>query len=238
MNIIKNYCTKNDCYKKYDKIDVKGLVLHSTGCAQPSAEVWQKLYNKANFECCMHGFIDGNTGDMIQTLPFEINGWQVGGSANKTHLGFEMCESNYIKYNANGTAFTVTDLAKAQKSAKTTYDSAVILFAQLCKEFSLDPMKKGVIISHYEAGKSGVGSCHIDPEHYWKGLKLSYTMDGFRKDVKAALDKANAPQENKDTKKKVYKIQVGAFTSKKNAEAYKKQIEKDGYNAVIVEVEI
>jgi hypothetical protein len=51
----------------------------------------------------------------------------------------------------------------------------------------LNPLEDGVVISHSEGYKRGVASNHGDPVHLWKGLGLSYTMDGFRKDVKAAM---------------------------------------------------
>ena len=62
------------------------------------------------------------------------------------------------------------------------------LFAQLCTEYGLNPLGHGVIISHHEGYLQGVASNHGDPEHLWKGLGLGYTMDGFRKDVKAAME--------------------------------------------------
>lgn len=229
VNIIESILTKNDCYKKAQKITVKGLVLHSVGINQPSAAVFVKNFNVPNLEVCTHGFIDANTGDVYKTLPFNINGWHVGGSANKTHLGFEMCEPSQIKY-TTGANFTISaaNLPAAQKACTTAYNSAVELFANLCKQFNLDPLKDGVIISHSEAYKRGVGSNHADPEHLWKGLKMPYTMNGFRKDVKTAMDKAAEP-------KKLYKVQIGAFSDKKNAEDYKKLAEQKGFKAIIVE---
>lgn len=45
-----------------------------------------------------------------------------------------------------------------------------------------------MIISHSEGYKRGIASNHGDPEHLWRGLGLSYTMAGFRKDVKKAME--------------------------------------------------
>lgn len=235
MKIIQKYMTNSKCYKANQKITPKGLMLHSVACPQPSADVFQKLYN-ASIDLSMHGFISAATeGYVIETLPQNINGWHAGGSANKTHLGFEMCEPKQLKYNSNGSAFTVasSDLAAAQKSCKIAYNTAVEYFASLCKQYGFDPLKKGVILSHNEAGVQGIGSKHIDPEHLWKGLKLSYTMDGFRKDVKAALDKANAPKvEVKADDKILYRVQIGAFSSKANAENYVALAKSKGFAAV------
>lgn len=68
-----------------------------------------------------------------------------------------------------------------------TYEAAVELFAMLCKKFGLDPLADGVVISHREGHARGIATNHGDPEHLWKGLGLPYTMDGFRKAVKAAM---------------------------------------------------
>lgn len=190
MKIIESLLTKNDCYKAGKKITVKGLMLHSVGCSQPSASVFVKSWNKSGIQKCVHAFIDGNTGDIYQTLPWNHRGWHGGkgtkGSGNNTHIGVEMCEPACIKY-TGGSSFTCSDLAEAKAVVKRTYEAAVELFAFLCKEHELDPLADGVILSHKEGHARGVASNHGDPEHLWKQLDMSYTMDGFRKDVKAAM---------------------------------------------------
>lgn len=183
MNIIQRFMTNNPCYKAGRKISVKGLMLHSVGCPQPSATVFINSMNKSSYStACVHGFIDANTGDVYQTLPWNHRGWHGGGSSNNTHIGVEMCEPSCITY-TNGGKFTVSDMAKAKEAVSKTYKSAVELFAYLCTEYGLNPLKDGVIISHSEGYKRGVATNHGDPEHLWRGLNMGYTMDGFRKDV-------------------------------------------------------
>lgn len=189
MKIIESILTKNPCYTAGRKITVKGLMLHSIGCAQPKASVFVEGWNKTTYtRACVHAFIDGNTGEVYQTLPWDHRGAHAGGTANNTHIGVEMCEPSYIKYNANGTSFTAIDLAKARASAALTYKSAVELFAFLCEQYNLDPLADGVIISHKEGRARGLASNHADPDHLWKGLGLPYTMDTFRSDVNAYLE--------------------------------------------------
>ena len=149
MKLVQNFLTKNDCYKSGRKITVKGLMLHSVGCSQPNASVFVKNWNRSGLEACVHGFIDGNTGTVYQTLPWNHRGWHAGGAANNTHIGVEMCEPACIKY-TGGATFTCSDTATAKAVAKRTYEAAVELFASLCKQYNLDPMKDGVIISHKE----------------------------------------------------------------------------------------
>lgn len=62
------------------------------------------------------------------------------------------------------------------------------LFAYLCRQYNLNPTADGVIISHREGHSRGIASNHGDPEHLWNGLGMGYTMDGFRKAVKAVMD--------------------------------------------------
>lgn len=192
MNLIQSILTQNPCYTAGRKITVKGLMLHSVGCPQPSAAVFVKNWNNANYtSACVHGFIDGNTGDVHQCLPWNHRGWHCGTgtsgqSANNTHIGVEMCEPACIKY-TSGANFTCSDTATAKAAVDRTYKAAVELFAMLCKQFNLDPLKDGVIVSHKEGCARGVASNHGDPEHLWNQLGTGYTMNGFRAAVKAAM---------------------------------------------------
>lgn len=186
MKLVQSILTKNPCYTAGRKITVKGLMLHSVGCSQPKASVFINSWNSASYSnACVHGFIDGNDGSVYQTLPWNHRGWHAGGDANNTHIGVEMCEPACIKY-VTGSTFTCSDTATAKACAERTYQAAVELFAMLCKEYGLNPMKD--IISHKEGHAKGIASNHGDPEHLWNGLKMGYTMDTFRQAVKAKMN--------------------------------------------------
>jgi len=194
MEIIESILVNNPCFRSGKKIAVKGLMLHSVGCPQPSAEVFVRKWNRQEASrACVHAFIDGKTGKVYQTLPWNYRGWHGGGSSNSTHIGVEMCEPACIKY-TGGASFTCADREAAMAVVKRTYDAAVELFAFLCRKFSLDPLADGVIVSHREGHARGIASGHGDPEHLWKGLQSGYTMDGFRRDVREAMS-APANQE-------------------------------------------
>ena len=198
MKLVQSILTKNPCYTAGRKIAVKGLMLHSVGCPQPKASVFINSWNSPSYDnACVHGFIDGNDGTVYQTLPWNHRGWHCGsgskGSGNNTHIGVEMCEPACIRY-TSGSNFTCSDLSAARAVAKRTYEAAVELFAYLCKQYNLNPAADGVIISHREGHSRGIASNHGDPEHLWKGLGLGYTMDGFRKDVKAAMGGAGTAE--------------------------------------------
>lgn len=198
MKIVQSILTQNPCYKAGRKITVKKLMLHSVGCAQPSATVFTKRWNSASYDrACVHAFIDANDGTVYQTLPWNHRAWHSGGSANNDTIGVEMCESSYIKYIGVSDKFNVINAAAAKAHATTAYNAAVELFAYLCKQYNLDPLTD--ILSHAEGAKKGVASGHSDPEHYWTQLGTGYTMNGFRKDVKAAMGGAQTTTAAKKT---------------------------------------
>lgn len=188
MNLIQRFLTKNDCYTSGRKITVKGLMLHSVGCNQPSAMVFINQWDKpasqqGGRQVCVHGFIEPS-GTVYQTLPWNHRGWHGGGSSNNTHIGVEMTEPATIKY-TGGASWTDLNPENTKAHVMGTYKTAVELFADLCKQYGLNPLADGVIVSHKEGCARGIASNHGDPEHMWG--KYGLTMTQFRKDVNAAL---------------------------------------------------
>lgn len=214
MKLVESILTKNPCYTAGRTITVKGLMLHSVGCSQPSALAFIKNWNSPSFDrACVHGFIDGNDGTVYQTLPWNHRGWHSGssinGSANNTHIGVEMCEPACITY-VGGATFKCSDIATAKTVVERTYKAAVELFAMLCKQYGLNPLADGVIISHKEGHSRGIASNHGDPEHLWSQLGMGYTMDTFRKAVKSAMG-------DSENKKEGTQASVFAGLSEKDA---------------------
>ena len=196
MRMVESFLMRNPCYTAGRKITVKGLMLHSVGCPQPKASAFISSWDSpAHGGSCVHGFIDGEDGTVYQTLPWNHRGWHCGsgsrGSGNNTHIGVEMCEPACIKYTA-GSDFVCSDLDAARAVAERTYRAAVGLFAMLCGKYGLDPLADGVVISHREGCARGIASNHGDPEHLWGQLGMRYTMDGFRRAVRAAMEGADS----------------------------------------------
>ena len=179
--------TENDCYKAGKPLSVRGLMLHSTGAPNTrlsryvgpddgllGMNQYGNHWNQARpdgRQVCVHGFIgklkDGTIAT-YQTLPWEMRGWHAGGAANNTHIGVEICEDGLT----DGTYF------------RSVYQEAVELFAMLCKEFNLDPLKN--IICHAEGYKQGIASNHGDVTYWF--AKHGKTMDDFRYDVKEFME--------------------------------------------------
>lgn len=118
----------------------------------------------------------------------------------------------------SGAAFTCSDVATAKACATRTYEAAVELFAMLCQKYNLNPLADGVIISHKEGHTRGVASNHGDPDHLWRQLGMSYTMDTFRKAVKDKMSGATTEEKPQE----VTKTQGTAFLNLSTADAVAK----------------
>lgn len=173
MKLRQQFLTKNDCYKAGRTITVRGVMVHSTGANNPKISRYVPGWDKPGLNVCVHAFIgkeaDGSIGT-VQTLPWNRRGWHAGGTANNTHIGFEICEDGLT----DATYF------------KAVYREAVELTAYLCKEFNLDPLKDGVVICHAEGREAGIASNHADVLHWFP--KHGKSMHDFRLDVKREME--------------------------------------------------
>lgn len=194
MELTQEYIVRNDCYQanlhvadsryqQFQERGPQGLLLHSVGCAQPSARVFIKTWNAPDVYVAPHAVLQPDL--VYQCLPWNYRGWHAGEPINNTHIGVEMTEPASLKYNSNGTAFTCSDIAGARQFVQKCFNTAVELFARVCVQYDLDPMKDGVILSHKEAALRGLATNHGDPEHLWIGLGMNLNMDRFRSAVKS-----------------------------------------------------
>jgi hypothetical protein len=230
MKLYKLILTNNACYKAGKTIKPKGIMVHSTGANNP----WLKRYvgpddgllgkNQYNNhwnqdkpggrQVCVHAFIgklaDGSIAT-YQTLPWNHRGWYAGGDANNTHIGFEICEDG------------LTDASYFS----AVYKEAVVLCVHLCKLYGLSEKD---IICHSEGYKQGIASNHADVMHWFP--KHGKTMDTFRADVKKLLSEEEKSAE--PAKKKYYRVQIGAYTVKANAEAQLAKAKKAGFTDAFI----
>lgn len=198
INIVEAFATANKCYQIGTPFKPLGIMLHSIGCPQPNASVMAQNYNQYRpngQSVCVHAFVQRD-GTVYQILPWTIQAWHCGGSANQTHIGIEMTEPASIVYTGHGADWRDLDPAATESHVRGTYAAAVELFAQLCEQYELDPLADGVIISHADGAARGTASHHADPTHLWRVFGL--TMDGFRQDVAAALAAKNTVEEEED----------------------------------------
>lgn len=196
INIVEAFATKNKCYQIGTPLKPRGIMLHSIGCPQPNASVMAQNYNQYRpngQSVCVHAFVQRDR-TVYQTLPWTVQAWHCGGSANSTHIGIEMTEPASIVYTGHGAEWRDLNPTATETHVRGTYAAAVELFAQLCTQFDLDPLADGVIISHAEGRMRGVASAHADPEHLWKPFGL--TMYGFRQDVYKAMHSTEKEEED------------------------------------------
>jgi len=185
MKLHKLILTKNACYKAGKTITPKGIMVHSTGANNPylkryvgpddgllGVNQYNNHWNQDKpdgRQVCVHAFIgklENGTIATYQTLPWNHRGWHAGGTANNTHIGFEICEDGLT----NASYFFAV------------YKEAVDLCVFLCKEFDLTEKD---IICHSEGYEQGIASNHGDVMHWFP--KHGKSMDTFRAEVKKAL---------------------------------------------------
>lgn len=244
MDIITAYATKNDCYKKAQKMTPAGIVVHSTGANNPYLkryvdapdEVgvnaygnhWNNPASVMGRSVCVHSFIGYDKNKVVKVaniLPYNYCCWGVGsgskGSYNYSpaYIQFEMCEDG------------LTDKAYME----AVYKVAVEYCVYLCKKFNLSVNN---IVSHKEAHALGYGSNHGDPNNWWD--RYGRTMNDFRAAVKAGLEKDSAADvkpasDSGATAKTLYRVQTGAFSKKANTTALAEKLKKAGFDTYIVQ---
>lgn len=227
MNLHKLILTNNACYKAGKTITPKGIMVHSTGANNPYLKRYvgpdDGLLGKNQYnnhwnqdqpdgrQVCVHGFIgklaDGSIAT-YQTLPWNHRGWHAGGAANDTNIGFEICEDG------------LTDASYFN----AVYKEAVELCVYLCKLYNLTEKD---VICHSEGHKLGIASNHGDVMHWFP--KHGKSMDTFRAEVKSGLVVAETA-----APKKYYRVQLGAFSVKANADAFLRKVKAAGFTDAFI----
>lgn len=185
LNITKRFMTKNDSYTAGRKINPSGIMVHSTATPGIMAEAWFDRWNRSykagetTRQVSVHAFLDDK--GVWQYLPWNHRAWHAGGTANNTHIGFEICEPKGHSY-AGGGAMVNYNPAKNEAYFRAIWKNAVELCAMLCTMYRIDPMN---IIGHYEGARKGIASNHADPGQWFP--KHGESMDSFRMAVKQRL---------------------------------------------------
>lgn len=246
MNLIECLFTQSACYKARQQMKPTGIVFHSTGANNPNLKryvqpstndknyndlikkigknAYGNHWNKSNANVCVHYFIGKLANGKVATahvLPDTTACWGCGrgskGSYNYNPTGkiqFEVCEDNL----------------KDKSYFDEIYVEAVELCAYLCKKYGFGADK---IRSHKEAHADGYASNHGDVDHWLK--VYGKTMDDFRRDVERQLKPSVSTTISSTTSSSgtIYRVQVGAFSNKANAEAMVKRLKAAGFTAII-----
>lgn len=232
MNPNRLYLTENDCYKAGRTMVPKGLMAHSTGANNPNlrryvgpddgklgVNPYGNHWNQARpdgRQVCVHAFIgklaDGSVAT-YQTLPWNYVGWHsgsgfLGGVKNANNQG-------YIGFEI------CEDDLKSADYFSAVYKEAVGLCVYLCQEYGISPYD---IIDHSEGHRLGIASNHADVGHWFK--RHGKSMDDFRADVLTGLEPP-----------RFYRVQVGAFKEKANAEKLLAKVKNAGFKDAFIKFE-
>ena len=198
--------TQSTCYRQTKKMQVKGVLWHSTGANNPTLKRyvqpddnakdkdalikligknaygndWNHTKVQAGLNAWIGKLADGTVA-AVQTMPWDYKPWGCGsgskGSCNNGWIQFEICEDG---------------LNDADYFAKV-YQEACELTAYLCKMFGVDPkgsvdyngVKVPTILCHADSHKLGLGSNHGDVLHWFP--KYGKSMETVRADVAALM---------------------------------------------------
>ena len=147
-------------------------------------------------------------GTVFAWVPEEMRPWTTGGyEADQVALTMEIANDQI------GGQWHISD---------TAYNLAVRIAAEWCKRYGITPS--------YKAGKKGTIQMHKEwaatacPGPY---LENKIVSGQFTKDINAIL---NPP---KPVEKVLYKVQNGAFKTKKNAVDLQQKLKKAGFDAIL-----
>ena len=217
--------TQSNCYKGTSKMDVKGVLWHSTGAnnpnlkryiqpsdKKPSADTydtaaWLKTLgtngnkndlNHSKQSIGMNGWI-GKLADgsvaAVQAMPWDFKPWGCASGSKGS------CNNGWIQFEI------CEDNLGDKKYFEAIYKEACELTAYLCVIHNLDPkgtvtvngVKVPVILCHADAHKLGFGSNHGDIYHWFK--KYGKDMDDVRNDVAKLIEATKIQPEKKEEPK-------------------------------------
>ena len=202
--------SQSTCYKNTKKMEVFGVLWHSTGAnnafikryvqpddnAKNRAELlkkigtntykndWNHVVRQAGVNAFIGKLADGSVA-AVQTLPWNYRPWGCGsgakGTCNDHWIQFEICED------------ALTDKTYFDK----IFEEGCQLTAYLCKMYGIDPygtvtfnsVKVPTILDHTGAHGLKLGSDHGDIQYWFK--KYGKTMASVRSRVKSILDVEN-----------------------------------------------
>ena len=238
LEVLEAIATFSDCYKAGRKMpagDPSGIVVHSTGANNPNLKRYVNLPEIAGENIYQNYFGGPNSDDVtphavigkdkngevrvVQILPYDICCWESGGGS----IGSYNFSPAYIQF----------EIAEDGLTDETYFEAAFDTAAQYCallmSEFPAITLEN--VVSHKEANARGYASAHGDPENWLS--KFGKDMDWFREKVSGYLDAPDYP-DAPDDPQKFYRVQVGAFLDRENAEDYLEKLKAAGFEGYIV----
>ena len=209
--------THSTCYTQTRKMEVKGVLWHSTGSNNPwlkryvqpyagdadfdakmkklgknrNGNDWNHITKQAGLNCWIGKFDDGTVGT-VQAMPWDYRPWGCGVRYKKGYS----CNDHWIQFEI------CEDDLKDKAYAQAVWDEAVRFTAWICKMYNLDPYGTvsfhgkdvPVILDHKTSWEYGFGSGHGDIRHWFPKL-LGKDMKDARKEVYNLLHEDDNPKE-------------------------------------------
>ena len=197
-----------------DRAITKITIHHMAGTM--SAIECAKYHYNSDVDASANYYI-GNAGDICAGVTEERRAWT---SSNRDN---DMAAITIEVSNSGG--------APEWKISPEAYKSLIRLVADLCNRYHIKP--------HYTGTPAGSITIHsmfaatACPGPYLTNLIKSGRLEA---DVEEALRQMEGNAEDKSEAKsedKLYRVQVGAFKNKENAEKLKKELQVKGYQAII-----
>lgn len=203
-----------------------GIVIHSTGCNNPNLKRYVNCPDKVGANPNNNYF--GGPGSN-SVLPHAVIGRDIKGIVRIAQiLPWEKpCQGcgtgSKGSYNTNP-AYVQVEICEDDLADVNYMIDCMRLASEWCR-YMMDlypSITIGNIVSHAEAHKRGYATNHGDPDHWLK--KHGRSMDWFRGLIPAP--KAD---------NKLYRVQVGAYGQKSNAEKMAAELKAKGYDTIIKE---
>lgn len=163
------------------KLNPIGVTIHETANPGATALNHFKYFNSGYRGASAHVFVDWD--NIIQTIPWDERAWHAGRTANKKYIGIELCRPR------------IHD----DKKFNLVWEKGVWLTAYLfTRVMNIKNVTVENLISHYEISKKWRETTHVDPIGYFK--EYGKTLDDFRKDVQAEINKMVDDKEKKSSR--------------------------------------
>ena len=236
--------TQSTCYKETNKMQIKGILLHSTGAnnpylkryIQPSKQCsevdsgaqnellkligknqYNNDWNHIEHNAGVNGWIGklaDGTVTTVQTMPWDFRPWGCGRGSKGS------CNDGWIQIEI------CEDNLNNKDYFNKVYKEACEIIAYLCKLYNINPkgtvvhngIKVPTILCHQDSYKLKLGSNHADVYHWFSKYKKDMTT------VRTAVEKLIKDSEVKKLyrvrkNKNNAKTQIGAYSSLANAKA-------------------
>lgn len=216
MEIIKDYITPNKYSRPGTALkEVTKIVVHYTGNPGSTAKNNRDYFNSMP--------------EVAKKRPQDVryvSSHYIIGLSGEIIACVPENEIAYCSNNANSYSISIENCHPDSEGRfnPATLHSLIELLANLCRRYRLEPRKD--IIRHYDVTGKACPLWYVSHPDEWEALR-----------AQVADKLAGKPVDPLPEKGTLYRVQVGAFGQRSNAEAMQKQLQEAGYPSFVVQVE-